>query len=94
MREDGQTLDLKMLASLENSHFLDNNGVMGLGIITDKNLVSSAVVWDGQTVVMTKRLGDQQFAIFVTTTLIDRAGNRVSVGVEKAAFIESRQVHK
>jgi hypothetical protein len=77
MREADQTIELKLLGRLEDTYQFGDDGTMRLPFMSETNLITSAVVMDGQTVAMLKKLGDQQLVILVTTTLMDPAGNRL-----------------
>ncbi|MCC6821905.1 MAG: sigma-70 family RNA polymerase sigma factor [Verrucomicrobiota bacterium] len=80
---DGQTIQLTLIGRLEDTYQVKDDGTLHLPFMADTNHIASAVVWDCQTIAVFKKSGDQRFVIFVTPTLIDRAGNRIHPEAEK-----------
>jgi hypothetical protein len=94
MRKDGRTIELRMVGNMDHSYELaelENSGVVNPPIMAGAN---TWVVWDGQTVAESMKLGNQRFVMFVMPTLIDPAGNPVHAEAEKATFIEPKQVQQ
>ena len=80
MREDGHTVELKMVITryVGKRIEFDENGVAKLPVFhLDEQIVTSAVVWDAQTVAVSKRFDGKMVVILVTPTLIAPDGNRV-----------------
>ena len=88
---DGQTIQLTLFGRLEDTYQVKDDGTLHLPFMADTSQITSAVVWDGQTIAAFKKSGDQPFVMFVTPTLIDPAGNRLHAEVEKPP-VESKSV--
>ena len=79
VQEDGQSVALILIANKYKDRPVVTyaGNVMPLPVIPKDMVPANAVVWDGQTVALTKRYEGRKVVIFVTPTLIDSAGNRV-----------------
>ena len=80
---DGQTIQLTLIGRLEDTYQVKDDGTLNLPFMADTSQITSAVVWDGKTIAVFKKSGDQRFVVFVTPTLIDPAGNRIHAETEK-----------
>ena len=74
---DGRTIQLTLMGRLEDTYQVKDDGTLHLPFMADTNQATSAVVWDGQTIAVFKKSGDQHFVMLVTPTLIDPAGNQI-----------------
>jgi RNA polymerase sigma factor (sigma-70 family) len=81
VQEDGGSVKLTVIASKCRDRPVvtgELGGVIPLSVINPADLITAnAVVWDGQTVVMARMVDGKKLVVFVTTTLLDQAGNRV-----------------
>jgi len=90
VRADGITIDLSVSVRLWETKPPSKEAEISINPpLSDTNPWTSAVVWDGQTVAISKRLNsaaaprspattsDQLLVVFVSPTLIDPAGNRL-----------------
>ena len=87
VRDDGQTIELSLLGRLEDTYQIGEDGTMQLPVIADARQFIRSVVWDGMTIVVSARTGNQRFMMLVTPRLIDSSGNAVHADVEIEKFL-------
>ncbi len=76
---DGHSVMLNLVASkmTDKPVLPDELKDTSLPVFGLSQLTANAMVWDGQTVAMTRRTEGRKLVVLVTPTLIDPAGNRV-----------------
>lgn len=79
IREDDQSIDLKIVISKTSNEQFEpvKHGGAELPVFRLQQVDASASVWDGQTVVMSRRFDEKKVVVLITPTLITREGNRV-----------------
>lgn len=78
LRADGWTIELGFWGRMEeDTSSVPVDDTLGLPIIQDTKLFVNTIVWDGQTVAMTKQITGKSLVMLITPRMIDAAGNPV-----------------